>query len=127
MTLCLVSMAIRLQTPRSIINFHAVLSSLLEQIVYEVSQNQLEIVSTVDIQCLLKDIGTSHLGLVSFAEESAAIVSLLFAAWLSYQYVYNAKFSKLQHIHDYTKMKKTVRTAIFMLVFIFLRNVENAI
>ena len=127
MTLCLVSMAIRLQTPRSILNFHAILSSFLEQFVYEVSQNQLEIVSTIDIQNLLKDIGTSHLRLESFAEENATLASLLFAAWLSHQYVYNTKLSKLQHIYDYTEMKKTVRTVMLILVFIFLRNVENAI
>lgn len=126
MTLCLTSL-IRFQTPRSIINSHAVLSALLEQIVSEVSEHQLEVVSTVNVDSLLNDIETSHVGMDSLATESAAMISLLFAAWCSYQYVYNTKLSKIQLIGDYPQVKKTVRSAIFIFVSIFLRNVENAI
>lgn len=126
MTLCLNSL-LRFQTPRSIIHSHAVLSAFLEQIVTEVSEHQLEAVSTVNVQSLIRDIETSHVGLGFFASESAAMVSLIFAAWYSYQYVYNSKLSKIQLIGDYPQVKKTVRSAIFIFVFIFLRNVENAI
>lgn len=115
-------MAIRLQTPRNIINSHAVLSSLLEEIVIEVSGSQLKLFSTFDAQNLL-----STVSVVSFAQESATIVSLVFAALLSYQYVRNSKLMKLQSIQDYTKVKKTVRNTIFIFVCLFLRNVENAI
>ena len=108
---------LRLQTLRSIINSHAVLSSLMEQIVYEVSAKQLEIFSTIDVQ---KDMDTSHL-----TGESAAIVLLLFSAGM--MYVYDTKLQKLQSIGDYIQVKKRIRTAMFIFVFIFLRNVENAI
>lgn len=126
MSLCLNSL-IRLQTPRSIINSHAVLSALFEQIVSEGSEHQIDIVSTVNVESLIKDIGTSHMGMESFAEESAAIISLLIAAWCSYQYVYNTKLSKIQLIGEYSQVKRTVRSAIIIFVSIFLRNVENAI
>ena len=122
MTFSLSAMAIRLQTPRNIINSHAVLSSLLEEIVIEVSGSQLKLFSTFDAQNLL-----STVSVVSFAQESATIVSLVFAALLSYQYVRNSKLMKLQSIQDYTKVKKTVRNTIFIFVCLFLRNVENAI
>lgn len=126
MTLCLNSL-FRLQTPRSIINSHAVLSALLEQVVTEVSEHQLEIVTTVNVQNVLMDICTSHFHMESFAVESASLVSLMYAAWMSYQYVYNTKLSKIQLIGDYPQVKKTVRSAVFIFVCIFLRNVENAI
>ena len=127
MTLLCFNSLFRFQSPRSIINSHAVLSALLEQIVTEVSEHQIEVVSTFNVQSLLKDIETSHFGVESFATESASMISLLFAAWCSYQYVYNTKLSKIQLIGDYPQVKKTVRSAIFIFVSIFLRNVENAI
>lgn len=123
---CLNSL-IRFQSPRSIVNSHAVLSALFEEIVSEGSEHQLGIVSTVNVETLIKDISTSHMGMESFAEESAAIISLLFAAWCSYQYVYNAKLSKIQGIGEYSLVKRTVRSAMFIFVSIFFRNVENAI
>lgn len=126
MTLCLHSL-FRFQTPRSIVNSHAVISAFLEQIVTEVSEHQLGVVSKVNVQTLMKDIGTSHFGMESFATESAAMISLAFAAWFSYQYVYNTKLSKIQLIGDYPQVKRTVRNAMFVFVSIFLRNVENAI
>lgn len=123
--LCLNSL-FRFQGPRSIINSHAVLSALFEQIVSEVSEHQLEVVSTVNMQTLLNDIGTVD-GIEIFAKESASVASLLFAAWCSYQYVYNSKLSKIQNIGEYSQVKKSVRSAMLIFVFIFLRNVENAI
>ena len=96
-------------TPRTIISYHAVLSSILEQIISE-SQNEIVL--------------NQHL---SFCQETVAFSSLVFASWLSYQYLHTDKFAKLEFIQDYKESKKTVRTVISIFVFIFLRNVENAI
>jgi hypothetical protein len=101
-----------LKNPRSIIHSHAILSSILEQIANE-SLN--DIVTSTDI---------SH---DMMTDESAALASLMVATVLSFQYIYTAKFSKLDSIQEYTQSKKVVRTAISILVFIFMRNVESAI
>ncbi len=98
------------KNPRSIIHSHAILSSILEQIVNE-SQN--EIVSSAT-DCNIDD-------------ESGLLATLMVGTLLSLQYVYIAKFSKLDSIREYTQSKKVVRTAISVFVFIFMRNVENAI
>lgn len=102
-----------LKNPRSIIHSHAILSSILEQIINE-SQN--DIVTSTD-----------NTNISCCTDESAALASLMVSTVLSFQYIYTAKFSKLDSIQEYTQSKKVIRTAISILVFIFMRNVENAI
>ena len=108
--------AFRLKTPRSLLSTHALVSSVLQEIQEEISQHELEIVSEVQFD------GNTRIGF----EEATLLLSLLFVSWCSYYYYY-CKKEKLNDIHDYSKIRKLIRSFIYVFAFVFLRNVENAI
>ena len=104
---------------RNILSIHAFTSSALSQLQEELILHQYDAFVSDD----LKDCS-----IVWMREHSSLFVTGL-VLWVGYKTYHSpeSKLMKLQDILEYTQLKKTFRTVFLIFVFIFLRDVQNAI
>lgn len=120
---------------RIVLSLHAVASTVLRQLKEESFQKQLDIIaySSGDLyDKLLKNITPP---IIHFTKQEILNVSNAFClcifilSWIGYDY-YNSTNSsvyKLNNLVEFKELQTKIRIVVFVLTFIFLRNIENAI
>jgi hypothetical protein len=104
---------------RNILSIHAFASSALSQLQEELILHQYDSFVSND----LKDCSLNWIG-----EHSSLFVTGM-VLWFGYKTYHSpeSKLFKLQDFLEYTQLKKNFRTILMIFVFIFLRDVQNAI
>jgi hypothetical protein len=107
---------------RNILSIHAFASSALTQLQEELILHQYDALVSTPLSFSIDNS-------MNWIREHSGwfITGLVF--WFGYQTYYSptAKLFKLQDFLEYTEMKKMFRTILLIFVFIFLRDVQNAI
>jgi hypothetical protein len=104
---------------RNILGVHAIASTVYQQIQEEMLQHQFDVLVLSDnklhIETFLKDNSVSLIG--------------IFIAIMGYNLYHspNSSLTKLQTLIEYNNLKRPVRFVIFVFVFVFLRDIQNAI
>lgn len=107
---------------RSTLNSHAVMYSLTRTVQYEVLQSQITLLTTSDIENKIHNMNEGV-----FIEELTPVVCLAYLTWFSMTYFKEKQIKKLDMILDYKKTRTVMKASLFIFVYIFFRNVENAI
>lgn len=110
--------------PRSILNSHALVSSIATEMNEEIV---LQFISTVDFRKQFSDLIEMHTNMNIVLVQSLSISCLAYFSWTSYKYFNEQKMNKFNSILLYKENRKKIRLFISVVAFFFLRNVENAI
>jgi hypothetical protein len=107
---------------RSILSIHAFASSALTQLQEELILHQYNTLVSNHLSFTID--GSLH-----WMRENSGLFVTGFVFWFGYQTYYSptAKLFKLQDFLEYTQLKKYFRTVFLIFVFIFIRDVQNAI
>lgn len=115
-----------LNTARSTLSIHAITSSLLSQLKKDTFQKQLELLFTSNaLNNNILDHCTNNELLKLYILNTLIFIF----AWWGYE-IYNSPNSplcKLNKFTDYKEKQKVIKIFILTIIFIFFRNVENAI
>ena len=111
-----------LNTARSTLSIHAITSSLIDQLKKDTFQKQIEILLTSNVL----NNNTYNSEILKLYILNTLIFIL---AWWGYE-IYNSPKSalcKLNKFTDYKEKQKIIKIFIVTIIFIFFRNIENAI
>jgi hypothetical protein len=108
-----------LRNLRNILGAHAFASTVYKQIQEEIFQHQFDVLVLTD----------NPMQLENFMKENSVSVLGVCIAIIGYNMYYspNSSLFKLQELMEYKNLRLTARFVIFVFVFVFLRDIQNAI
>lgn len=121
---------------RNILSLHAIASTVLRQLKEESFQKQLDTFTYSSDTLYDKLVENIAPPVIHFTKREILNISNAFClcifilSWIGYDYYYNSTKSsiyKLNNLVEFKELQMSIRIVVFVLSFIFLRNIENAI
>jgi hypothetical protein len=100
---------------RSVLYCH----SLTQTVKNEVLENQYGLLSTIDVQSKMHD----DMNLIVFLQDVTPIVCIAYLTWFST----DKQVRNLDNTLEYKKTRTILKVSVLILLYVFFKNVENAI